>query len=200
MTGQEVFVPWIYILIVIHIAAFWVIYLTWLRPKDHSIPPAEGKSIPFEKEAWEWVPISLLVVLGAIWFKPYHRYLTESATLFTMVSMYLISIQKETGYITITDRAMVLGEEKGQIMFKRMLHIKIATDHVEIWSKSGIQHYHEFTKREFKENWNHFKKELLLATQDKDWITITSTIKSPESAAQLPRSSPLPESETHTDI
>ncbi len=199
MSDWSVFVPWVYILIVIHLGAFWVIYHYKLKPQDRSKLPVEGKSIPMETDAWVWKSLSLFIVIISIWLQPYHPFLSESATLFIIISIYILIRQKKLDYITITDRAIIIEAKDEQIVFDRIVSIKFGGDFMEIWSKSFVQHYHEFTERELKENWELFKKELLLIAKNKEWITITTTTKSPPKEAQPPKSSPSPESETHTD-
>lgn len=199
MTDTGLFIPWIYVLVAIHLAALWVIYHCLLRPKNKQKPVVEEKSFPFETEARPWESIFLIIVVGAICFKPYHQFLSESATLLTLLSMYLLSRQKKTEFIKIAREALVVEAKDKEILFERIISIKFAKDHIEIWSKHFVEHYHEFTKHELKENWDLFKKELLLAVEGKDWITITTTAKSQATTTQPPRSSPLPESETHTD-
>lgn len=189
MTDTGVFVPWVYILVAIHLAALWVIYHNLLRPKNKQRPVVEEKLFPLETGAWAWVSASvfLIIVVGAIWFKPYHQFLSESATLFTLLSVYLISRQKQTKFIKITKEALVVEAKDKEILFERMISIKFAKGHIEIWSKHFVEHYHEFTKHELKQNWDLFKKELLLAVEGKDWITITTTTKSRQAEALPPR-------------
>lgn len=198
MTDYSFFVPWAYILVVFHLAAFRVIYQYKLKPEDKSRLPLEGKSIPLETNIWVWKSLSLCILITSIWFQPYYPFLSESATLFILISMYILIRQKKVDYITITDEAITIEAKDEQIVFDRIVSIKFGGDFMEIWSRSFVQHYHEFTERELKENWELFKKELLLTARNKEWITITATTKSPPEEVLPPRSFPSPGSETHT--
>lgn len=204
MSDWDIHVPWIYVLIFIHVICIKITYNSIRshrkRVRFDTTELAKG-SFPFKTKEPNWIGplIFFLSLIAYIWDAEYHQVLTESTTLFSVIGLIAALSKKDLDVVSISPEAIKTQDNSQNIRFERIRSIKFAKDHIEIWSKSIIQHHHEFTQDRLGENWDDFKKELLVATQGKEWITILTTILSPPGAAQPPRSSPLPESETHTD-
>ncbi|GEM_PF-5384709 len=203
MKDWSIYVSWYYLLILLNIGM--VIRIgQWFFKQRHIREVVVNQESPgvfrFKSRQPDWVQTAIYFTAFpmALWAIEYYPVLTESTTVLYLIYMFLFLKQRKLGIISLDAEAIKTSEGNQDIHFKRIKSIKFASDHIEIWTKSLIQHYHEFTEPELGDGWEDFKKELLLAVRDKDWITVTTTVKSPESAIPPPRSFPSPESETHT--
>lgn len=204
MSDWSIHIPWVYVLIFIHVICIKGTYNS-IRSRRKSVKSdtaeLENGSFPFKTNQPNWLGplIFFPLITWCVWYAEYHQILTETATLLLVVSLIAALSEKSLNVISISSETIKTPDNNKNIPLKRIRSIKFAKDHIEIWSKSLIEHYHEFTMDQLGGNWDDFKKELLLAAQAKEWITISTTTISPPAATPPPRLFPLPESETHID-